>query len=218
MIVYESRIKEKGASMGEGIRAEMASGKWFEAGDLSLAEDRAYASSVMRKYNYDQELNDEERTGLLRELFGAFGDHSSIAPGLQVDYGYNVFIGERCFINYNCSMLDGAPITFGDDVWVGPQVVFATALHPLLAEERNMRIDVQGEVHLWERSEEIRIGNGVWIASNATINPGVTIGDGAVIGAGSVVTKDIPAGVLAFGSPCKPVRAISEADHENLPL
>lgn len=201
----------------KNIREQMASGDWFEAADLSLAEERDHARKVLRRFNCDPDLSETERTALLRELFGELGEHSSFSPGLQVDYGYNIFVGKRCFFNFGCTMLDGASIRFGDDVWVGPQVVFATPIHPLLGEERRIRFDEQGNSHLWERNEAITVGSDVWIASNVTINAGVTIGDGAVIGSGSVVTKDIPPRVLAHGAPCKPVREITEADRMQFP-
>lgn len=194
------------------IREHMASGQWFEAADIGLEQDRLHANETMRRFNSDLSLNSEQQIDLLCELFGALGEHSFVQLGAQVDYGYNIFIGERCFFNFNCIFLDGAPIRFGDDVWVGPNVTFATPLHPLLAEERNMRFDPDGEVHLHERNEAITVGSGVWIASNVTVNPGVTIGDGAVVGAGSVVTKNIPPRVIATGVPCKPVRAITDED------
>lgn len=196
------------------IREEMASGRWYEAADEGLARDRDKAREVIRRFNCETRISEKERMALLRELFGALGERSSLSPGLQVDYGYNIFIGKRCFFNFNCTFLDGSYISFGDDVWVGPQVVFATAMHPLRADERSMRLE-EGRAHLWERNLPITVGSGVWIAGNVSINPGVTIGDGAVIGTGSIVTKDIPAHVLAYGSPCRVIREITDVDSIN---
>lgn len=207
VVYYWGMKKETG-----DIREQMASGEWFEAADLLLEQDRLHAASVMRRFNGDLSLDDEGRTDLVRELFGALGEYSSVQLGAQVDYGYNIFIGDRCFFNFNCVFLDGAPIRFGNDVWVGPGVTFATPLHPLLAEERRMRFDDQGKLYLHERNAGITIGNDVWIASGVTVNPGVSIGDGAVIGSGSVVTKDIPSNVIAVGNPCKPIREITATD------
>lgn len=194
------------------IREQMASGDWFEAGDLDLAKDRAHASKIMMRFNSDLGLDDAGRTELLRELFGSLGQGSSVMLGARVDYGYNIFIGDHCFFNFNCVFLDGAAIRFGNDVWVGPNTTFATPLHPLLPAERRMRFDEEGATHLHERNVGITVGNDVWIASGVTVNPGVTIGDGAVIASGSVVTKDIPAGVLAAGVPCKVIRPITPDD------
>lgn len=196
----------------ERMRAQLASGAWTDAADASLMRDHERAVAVMRRYNTDPDLDDAAREALLRDLFGAFGEHSSLTTGAQVDYGYNIRVGKRCFFNYNCVFLDGAPITFGDDVWVGPNCSFVTPLHPLVGRERAMRIDGDGVSHLWERDLPITVGDDVWIASNVTVNPGVTIGEGAVIGSGSVVTKDVPPRTIAFGSPCRVARAITEDD------
>lgn len=196
----------------EGVRAQMASGAWFDAADAGLALDRGRAGASLRRFNGDAALSGDERKDILRGLFGSFGPGAGVAGGVQVDYGYRVFIGKGCFFNYNCTFLDGAPIVFGDDVWVGPGCTFATPLHPLLGRERAMRVDEDGANHLWERNLPICVGSDVWLASGVTVNPGVTIGEGAVIGSGSVVTKDIPPRVVAFGNPCRVVREITEAD------
>lgn len=195
-----------------GIRAEMASGEWFEAADASLERDRTHARSVMQRFNADLSLDEAGRTDLLRDLFGALGAGAGVSAGAQVDYGYNTYVGKGSFFNFGCTFLDGAPIVFGDDVWVGPGCTFATPLHPLVGRERAIFADADGTPHLRERNLPITVGNDVWIAANVTVNPGVTIGEGAVIGSGSVVTKDIPPHVLAHGNPCRVVRKITAAD------
>ena len=194
------------------MRAQMASGAWFEAADATLEQDRIRARAVMQRFNADASLDDDGRAELLRGLLGAMGEGSTVSAGAQMDYGFNVFLGKRCFFNFNCVFLDGAPIVFGDDVWVGPNVTFATPLHPLLGRERATRVDAAGELHLWERNLPITVGSDVWIAGNVTVNPGVTIGDGAVIGSGSVVTRDVPPRTIAFGNPCRVAREITEGD------
>lgn len=194
------------------MRAQMASGTWFDSADASLEQDRIRARAVVQRFNSDASLDDEGRAALLRGLLGAMGEGSMISAGVQMDYGFNVFLGKRCFFNFNCVFLDGAPIVFGNDVQVGPNVTFATPLHPLLGRERATRVDAAGEPHLWERNLPITVGSDVWIASSVTVNPGVTIGDGAVIGSGSVVTKDVPPRTIAFGNPCRVAREITEDD------
>lgn len=195
-----------------GVRAEMASGAWFDAADPALELDRVRARQVMLRLNTDPALSPEERVDDLRDLLGAIGPGTDVALGAQVDYGYGIFMGSNCFFNFNCTFLDGARIAFGDDVWVGPNCTFATPLHPLVARERPVRMDADGTPHLWERNLPITVGDRVWIAANVTVNPGVTIGEGVVIGSGSVVTKDVPPNVLALGNPCRIVREITEAD------
>lgn len=198
-------------------RERMESGEWFDAADPALDLARSYTRTRLIRFNTDATLTPDERSAILRDLLAHLGDHSDLMPGLQMDYGFNVSIGDRCFFNFNTVFLDGAPITFGDDVWVGPNCTFATPNHPLVAAERAMRVHEDGSTHCYERNASITIGGGVWIASGVTVNSGVTIGEGSVIGAGSVVTRDIPAGVLAMGIPCKPIRAITQEDSvENL--
>ncbi len=194
------------------IREQMASGRWFDASDASLARDRAHAKRVMQRFNTDASLDDETRMDLLRGLFGQVGEGSLVSPGAQVDYGFNVFLGKGAFVNFNGTFLDGAPIVFGDRTMVGPGCTFATPLHPLVARERTVRSGADGAARMPERNLPIRVGNDVWLASNVTVNPGVTIGDGAVVGSGSVVTRDVPPRTIAFGNPCRVVREITDAD------
>lgn len=194
------------------IREEMASGRWFDAADPMLEKDRTHANEIMRRFNSDLTLGVGRRLELLQDLFGSFGRDSMLQLGAQVDYGYNIFVGDNCFFNFNCIFLDGAAIRFGDNVWVGPNVTFSTPIHPLLAEERNTSFDEEGVSHLAELNKEIVVEDNVWIAASVTVNPGVTIGEGAVIASGSVVTKDIPPRVLAAGVPCKPLRELAPED------
>ena len=122
-------------------------------------------------------------------------------PPFWCDYGYHISVGDFFYGNHNLIITDGAPVTFGDHVFIGPNCCFSTAGHPLDVAQRNAGL---------EYAKPITIGNNVWIGAGVQVLPGVTIGDNAVIGAGSVVTKDIPAGMLAVGVPCRPVRQIAE--------
>ena len=116
------------------------------------------------------------------------------------DYGYNVHVGENFYANYNLVILDEAPVTFGDNVFIAPFCGFYTAGHPLDAAERNRGL---------EYARPITVGRNVWFGANVTVLPGVTIGDNCVIGAGSVVNKDIPAGTMAAGNPCRVIKSIN---------
>ena len=129
------------------------------------------------------------------------GEHLTIEQPFVCDYGYNIRVGEGFFANYNLVILDPAPVTFGDNVFIAPNCSFTTASHPLDAERRNKGLETCKPIH---------VGNNVWIGANVVVLPGVTIGDNAVIGAGSVVTRDIPAGYVAYGNPCKPHRKIED--------
>lgn len=136
-------------------------------------------------------------------MFGRTGKSFLIEQPFYCDYGYNIEIGENFYSNVNCVILDGAKVTFGDNVFVAPNCGFYTAGHALDAEQRTRGL---------EYAYPITVGNNVWIGAQVCVLPGVTIGDNTIIGAGSVVTKSIPANVLAVGNPCRVVRQITEAD------
>ena len=133
-----------------------------------------------------------ERKALIRQLLGKTGENFEIRSPFQCDYGYNIEVGENFFLNCNCVILDGAKVTFGDNVCIAPGCAFYTAGHPLAAEQRNKGL---------EYALPIRVGDNVWIGGNVLVLPGVTIGDHCVIGAGRVVTRGIPSGTAAAGNP-----------------
>ena len=139
------------------------------------------------------------RTELIRRLFGRTGKNFQIEQPFYCDYGYNIEIGENFYANVNCVILDGAAVRFGDNVFIAPDCGFYTAGHPFDVEQRNKGL---------EYAHPITVGNNVWIGAKVCVLPGVTIGDNCVIGAGSIVTRDIPAGSLAVGNPCRVIRQI----------
>ena len=171
--------------------------------DAELLAERLAAADMTYELNRLRPSQVAEREAVIRRLLGRTGKNVSIVSPFYCDYGYNIETGENFFMNMNCVILDGAKVTFGDNVFVAPGCGFYTAGHPLDAERRNDGL---------EYALPIRIGNNVWIGAQVCILPGVTIGDNSVIGAGSVVTKDIPSGVLAAGNPCRVIRPITEAD------
>ena len=134
-------------------------------------------------------------------------------PDIRFDYGCNTHTGRNFYANYNCVILDVAQVKIGDDVMFGPNVTIATPVHPLLARERKMRTRPDGSKYDLEYGKPITIEDGVWLAAGVTVTGGVTIGKGAVIGAGSVVTRDIPAGVVDAGVPCKVIRKLTDDDY-----
>lgn len=147
----------------------------------------------------------ETKLTLLREMLGGFGDESWIELPFWCDYGKHVTIGRNCFINTNVVFLDCNTVTIGDNTLVGPNVQFYTPVHPLSAKER---LTGDPDYPFLNSAKPIVVGSNVWIGGNVVILPGVTIGDNTTIGAGSIVSKDIPAGVLAMGQPCKVVREL----------
>ncbi len=191
------------------MRATMRSGEWFHPAHPDLIADRKRAQEVMLAFNASPDLDDSARMDLLRTIFSRIGENGLIMPGLRFDYGYNVSIGNDCFFNFDCTFLDGAPITFGDRVMAGPRCMFLTPLHPMLACER-YEFPADGSRPLeWEREAPVSVGDDVWLGSGVIVNPGVSIGSGCVIGSGSVVTRDVPTGVFAAGNPCRVVRTLA---------
>ena len=181
-------------------RAKMAAGELYDPLDPELVVARARARDLCQAVNATREADEVERRRIVRELFAAGGDTVWLQPPFFCDYGANIRLGPKVFFNFNCVVLDVCPVTIGAFTMFGPAVQILTALHPLSAAERRA-----GK----EYAKPIAIGADVWVGGAAIICPGVTIGDRAIIGAGSVVTKDIPAGVLAVGNPCRVVRELA---------
>lgn len=175
----------------------MHSGKRYCINDPELVEIRFKTRELVDRINQLGPREGERQYQLMSELCGSVGEDIHVEKPLHIDYGCNIHLGSHVFINFNWVVLDCCDVTIGDHVFIGPNVSFYTAHHPLDADERDRHTGF---------AEPITIGSHVWIGGNCTILPGVTIGDGAVIGAGSLVTKDIPAGMLALGQPCHSVR------------
>ena len=181
------------------MRERMLAGDPYLADDPELVELGLRAQDLAEAYNAVPARDAARRRRLLTELLGAVGEGTEIRPPLRVDYGGNLRVGARCFVNFGLVALDVAAITIGDDVQIGPNVQLLTATHPL---EPGPRRDK------WEAAEPIVIGDNVWLGGGVIVCPGVTIGADTVVGAGSVVTRDLPGGVVAVGSPAKVVREL----------
>ena len=177
----------------------------LEAGDLYLAEDPVLQEELRRAARLTKAFNDSSpddpaaRRHILEELLGSLGEGAEIRPPLYCDYGRRVHVGARTFVNFGLVALDVAPIAIGEDVQVGPYVQLLTATHPLEPEPRRAK---------WEAAQPIAIGDNVWLGGGVVVCPGVTIGADTVVGAGSVVTRDLPAGVVAVGSPARVARSL----------
>lgn len=177
------------------------------AGDLYIADDPENARLAQRAVRladaYHRAAVEDEAAArpLLDELIGSLGDGAFVKPPLFVDYGENITIGARTFVNYNLTALDVATITIGEDCQIGPNVQLLTPTHPVEPGPRRDKL---------EAALPITIGDNVWLGGGVIVCPGVSIGDDSVIGAGSVVTRDIPAGVVAVGNPARVLRSIAE--------
>lgn len=196
---------------------KMIAGEPFNPADRCFFWMMLRAEILQRMLNRTPLWLQGRRDRLMKRLFGSLdGRPYCVYLPLRIVYGRNIHAGRNLFLNYNCTLLDYAPITIGNDVWIGANTVIATVQHPLSVEKRNVR-RIAGSMQSggrgnWEYAKPITIGNNVIIYSCAMICPGVTIGDNSVIGAGSVVTRDIPANVLALGTPCRVVREITEEE------
>lgn len=183
-------------------KEKAAAGLLYDANyDPQILKERARAKDLCLDYNLTRSTQADKRLRLLRELLAVCHDDIVIEPPFYVDYGFNIRTGKAFYANHNLVILDGAPVTFGDHVFIGPNCCFSTAGHPMDPAQRNAGL---------EYAKPITVGSNVWIGMGVQVLPGVTIGDNAVIGAGSVVTKDIPAGALAYGVPCRPIKQIAE--------
>ncbi len=184
-----------------GQKAKMLAGEFYLATDPELVAEDLRAQELLFRFNQTRPGADNERRGLLVDLFDAFGTGAVIKPSFRCDYGSNISIGEDAFINYDCVFLDCNRITIGREVQIAPRVQIYTATHPLDAATRRSKL---------EFALPVVIKDGAWLGGGAIVCPGVTIGENTVVGAGSVVTRDLPPGVLAVGNPCRVLRTLDK--------
>lgn len=181
-------------------KEKMLAGEVYCAIDPQLLKELAEAREVIHDYNLLRPSENEKKLELLKGLLGHIGDDKIIInQPFRCDYGKQISIGKRFFANFNFTILDEAPVTIGDDCFVGPNVSIYTACHSTDPVERNTR---------QEWAKPVTIGNNVWIGGSVTILPGVSIGDNVSIGAGSVVVNDIPSNTIAVGNPCKVIKEL----------
>ena len=202
----EQSAMEKCSTLRERVAAMIADtqGRLYDANfDAEVLKALDECKDLCYEVNNLRPSDREGRAALMREILGATGEYFSVIPPFWCDYGKNIRIGENFFCNHNTVILDGAPVTFGDNVFIAPNCVFSTAGHPIDAGRRNIGL---------EYALPITVGDDVWFGMGVMVCPGVTIGSNVVIGAGSVVTRDIPSGVVAVGNPCKPLREIGPQD------
>ncbi|GGW52411.1 sugar O-acetyltransferase [Streptomyces griseoloalbus] len=177
----------------------MLAGDLYVADDPEIARRQQRAMRLAARYLAAYPENPAEARPILAELLGSVGEDVEVRPPLHVDYGSNITIGARTFVNYNLTALDVARISIGEDCQIGPNVQLLTPTHPVEPQPRRDKL---------EAALPITVGDNVWLGGGAIICPGVTIGDNSVIGAGAVVTRDVPANVVAVGNPARPVRTL----------
>ena len=184
-------------------KQKMLDGEIYNASSYEILGPLYDCKEILYDFNNLRPKEFEKRNEVIRKLLKKTGKQFYIESPFYCDMGYNISIGDNFYANHNCVILDEAEVTFGKQVFIGPNVGIYTAGHPIDVERRNKHL---------EFARPIKIGNNVWIGGNVCILPGVTIGDNVTIGAGSVVTKDIPSNVTAFGNPCK----VYKVNEENI--
>lgn len=177
--------------------------------DKEIVEARTKCADLCFEFNNCRPSDTERQMNLLTQILGHIEGTPTITAPFYCDYGFNISVGKNFYTNHNVTILDGAKVTFGDNVFIAPNCVFSTAGHAIDSDQR---------IHGLEIALPITVGDNVWIGTNVSVLPGVTIGSNSIIGAGSVVNKDIPEGVIAVGNPCKVIRKVTEADKHKYPI
>lgn len=177
--------------------------------DSDLIDMRTKCSDLCYEFNMCRPSDVTKQQEVLHKLFGQIKGNVVVTAPFYCDYGVNISVGENFYTNHNVTILDGAKVTFGDNVFIAPDCVFSTAGHPIDTEQRNLGLEI---------ALPITVGDNVWIGTNVSVLPGVTIGSNVVIGAGSVVNRNIPDGVIAAGNPCRVIRKITEEDKKKYPI
>lgn len=180
-------------------KEKMIAGELYFANDPELVSDRMFARSQSQIIN--QAESAELRSQLLKETFGRTGKKIYMEPVINFDYGYNIFVGENFYANFNCTFLDVSTIEIGDNCMFAPNVQLYTATHPLHPVKRNSGL---------EYAKPIKIGDNVWLGGGVIVTPGVTLGNNVVVGAGSVVTKSFPDNVVIAGNPARIIKTVEE--------
>lgn len=177
--------------------------------EKELIEKREKCADLCYEFNMCRPSDTEKQKEIIHKIIGSIKGNLVITAPFYCDYGINITVGDNFYTNHNVTILDGAPVTFGDNVFIAPDCVFSTAGHPIDTEQRNRGLEI---------ALPISVGNNVWIGTHVSVLPGVSIGSNTVIGAGSVVNRNIPDGVVAVGNPCKVIRKITEADKKKYPV
>lgn len=186
------------------------SGYLYDANyNSDLIDKRAKCADLCYEFNLCRPSDIDKQQTILHQLLGQIKGNIVITAPFYCDYGKNISVGENFYTNHNVTILDGAKVSFGDNVFIAPDCVFSTAGHPLDTEQRNQGLEI---------ALPITVGNNVWIGKYVSVLLGVTIGNDVVIGAGSVVNRDIPDSVVAAGNPCRVIRKITEVDKKKYPI
>jgi len=179
-------------------------GEVYFPGDPEILEEQIQYQEKLYDYNQTRPSEQKKRTNLLKEMFAEIGENCYIEPPFHANFGgHHCHFGKNVYANYNLTAVDDTHIYVGDNTMIAPNVILASAAHPLDPEERRKGYQYNQPVH---------IGKNCWLGAGVIVVPGVSIGDDTVIGAGSVVTKDIPSGVVAVGNPCRVIKEVKKEE------
>ncbi|PMO05307.1 galactoside O-acetyltransferase [Vibrio splendidus] len=187
------------------IKAKMHSQDVYYCDDVDLVAEQTQCLEVLYDFNHTRPSEGDKRQQIMKQLFAEVGEGCYIEPPLHANWGRHTHLGNNVYVNFNLTLVDDTNVFIGDNVMIAPNVTIATGTHPISPELR---------LKAAQFNVPVRIGNNVWLGAHTVVLPGVTIGENSVIGAGSIVTKDIPANVVAVGNPCRVVREINERDRE----
>lgn len=182
---------------------KLKNGELYRMDDPEIGKIQHRAAALCQQFNALSVTDEEKRDCVLRQLFGSAGKNLSVKPGFFCDMGVNLHVGDDFLTNYNVTILDMAPVSIGNNVWLGPGVGLFAVAHPMDAAGRKAKLGI---------AKPITLGDNVWVGGNASILMGVTIGSNVVIGAGSVVTHDIPDNAVAVGNPARVIRYIDNSE------
>lgn len=199
--VIEIKQSRKGIILTMEIFNKMKSGEMYNSADDELLSIQAKANQLVFDYNHTPLYEKEKRQSLIKEVFASVGENVTIETPFNANWGLNTSLGKNFYANFNMTLVDDADITIGDYVKFGPNCVLTTASHPI---EPSLRRQA------YQFNRPIVIADNVWLGSNVVVFGGVSIGENSVIGAGSIVTKDVPANVVAYGNPCKVIRTVND--------
>ncbi len=177
--------------------------------DEEIINSRNQTAELCFELNMTNPTQTDKQAEIIKKIIKNIKGNFEIVTPFYCDYGFNITLGNNFYSNHNLCILDGAPVTFGDNVFIAPNCIFSTAGHPIDTEQRNQGLEI---------ALPITVGDNVWFGANVAVLPGITIGSNVVIGAGSVVNKDIPDNVVAAGNPCKVIRNITEEDKNKYPI
>lgn len=175
-------------------REKMLRGELYNPLDEELVQMRLNARLITEQFNLTSAREVEVRKQLIKQLFGAAGGSFIIEPPFYCDYGCNIYVGEKFYMNFSCVILDVAEVRIGDNCMIAPLVGIYTATHPIDPIQRNSGL---------EYARPVTIGHSCWIGANAVINPGVILGDNVVVASGAIVTRSFDSNVVIGGNPAR---------------